>query len=68
MANKNLEELKEIRKQWFAKMEQELREMQPNEEDSLFYYHSSEDLFIVYAFVIDSCALGPAITVLKFSF
>lgn len=47
MANKNLEELKEIRKQWFAKMEQELREMQPNEEDSLFYYHSSEDRIVL---------------------
>lgn len=47
MANINLEELKEIRKQWFAKMEQELRGMQPNEEDSLFYYHSSEDRIVL---------------------
>jgi len=47
MANKNLEELKEVRKQWFAKMEQELREMQSNEEDSLFYYHSSEDRIVL---------------------
>ena len=47
MANKNLEELKEVRKQWFAKMEQELQEMQPNEEDSLFYYHSSEDRIVL---------------------
>lgn len=35
-------DLKEYRKQWFADMEQKLREKQ-TEEDSLFYYHSSED-------------------------
>ena len=35
-------ELKEIRKQKFAQMEQQLKETPPKEEDSLFYYHSSE--------------------------
>ena len=35
-------ELKEIRKQKFAQMEQQLKEIHPKEEDSIFYYHSSE--------------------------
>ena len=41
---KNLKELREMRKQWFAQMEQKLQEMHTKEDDSLFYYHSSEDL------------------------
>ena len=41
MANK---ELKEKRKEWFSEMEQKLQESWSSKEDSLFYYHSSEDL------------------------
>ena len=40
-------ELKEIRKQKFAQMEQWLQEIHPKEEDSLFYYHSSEDRIVL---------------------
>jgi len=40
-------ELKEIRKQELAKMEQKLKEMHPKEEDSLFYFHSSEDRIVL---------------------
>ena len=40
---KTKEELREARKQWFAPMEQKLKEMHTKEDDSLFYYHSSED-------------------------
>lgn len=40
-------ELKETRKQMFAQMEQRLQEMHPKEEDSLFYYHSSEDRIVL---------------------
>ena len=40
-------ELKETRKQMFAQMEQRLQEMYPKEEDSLFYYHSSEDRIVL---------------------
>ena len=47
MSNKDLNELKKIRKQWFCDLEQKLCEMQPNEEDSLFYYHSSEDRIVL---------------------
>ena len=43
MATKDKEELREARKQWFAPMEQKLQEMHSKEDDSLFYYHSSED-------------------------
>ena len=39
-------DMKEYRKQWFADMEQKLRENQA-EEDSLFYYHSSEDRIVL---------------------
>ena len=39
-------ELKEIRKQKFAQMEQ-LKEMYPKEENSLFYYHSSEERIVL---------------------
>ena len=40
-------ELKEIRKQKFAQMEQQLKEIHPKEEDSIFYYHSSEDRLVL---------------------
>ena len=40
---KTKEDLREARKQWFAPMEQKLKEMLTKEDDSLFYYHSSED-------------------------
>jgi len=40
-------ELKEIRKQKFAQMEQQLKETHPKEEDGLFYYHSSEDRVVL---------------------
>ena len=40
-------ELKEIRKQKFAQMEQQLKDIHPKEEDSIFYYHSSEDRIVL---------------------
>ena len=40
-------ELKETRKQMFAQMEQRLQEMHSNEEDRMFYYHSSEDRIVL---------------------
>ena len=40
-------ELREIRKQMFAQMEQRLQEMYPKEEDRMFYYHSSEDRVVL---------------------
>jgi len=40
-------ELKEIRKQKFAQMEQQLKETHPKEEDSLFYYHFSEERIVL---------------------
>ena len=43
---KTKEELREARKQWFAPMEQKLLEMHTKEDDSLFYYHSSEDRIV----------------------
>ncbi len=43
----NKEELRETRKQMFAQMEQRLQEMHPNEEDRMFYYHSSEDRIVL---------------------
>ena len=39
--------LKEVRKQKFAQMEQQLKEIHPKEEDSIFYYHSSEDRIVL---------------------
>ena len=39
--------LREVRKQKFAQMEQQLKEIHPNEEDSIFYYHSSEDRIVL---------------------
>ena len=44
MANKDL---REIRKQMFAKMEHRLQEMYPKEEDRMFYCHSSEDRIVL---------------------
>ena len=45
--SKNLKDLREKRKEWFSQMEQKLKETQPKEEDSLFYYHSSEDRIVL---------------------
>ena len=39
--------LKEIRKQKFAQMEQQLKETHPKEEDRMFYYHSSEERIVL---------------------
>ena len=47
MAIISKEELREIRKQKFAEMEQRLKELHPKEEDSMFYYHSSEDRIVL---------------------
>jgi hypothetical protein len=47
VAEMDKKELKEIRKQKFAQMEQQLKEIHPKEEDSIFYYHSSEDRIIL---------------------
>ena len=44
---KTKEKLREARKQWFAPMEQKLQEMHTKEDDSLFYYHSSEDRIVL---------------------
>ena len=40
-------ERKEMRKEWFAQMEQKLQESWSSKEDSLFYYHSSEDRIVL---------------------
>ena len=47
MPNRDIQELREMRKQWFASMEQKLQEMHTKEDDSLFYYHSSEDRIVL---------------------
>jgi hypothetical protein len=39
--------LREVRKQKFDQMEQQLKEIHPNEKDSIFYYHSSEDRIVL---------------------
>ena len=44
---KQSEDLREARKLWFAPMEQKLQEMHTKEDDSLFYYHSSEDRIVL---------------------
>lgn len=44
---KTKEELREARRLWFAPMEQKLKEVHPNEEDRMFYYHSSEDRIVL---------------------
>ncbi len=46
MAKQNIE-LKEVRKQMFTQMEQKLHESWSSEEDSLFYYHRSEDRIVL---------------------
>ena len=40
-------ELREIRKKKFALMEQQLKEIHPNEKNRLFYHHSSEDRIVL---------------------
>lgn len=40
-------ELRENRKEWFSEMEQKLQESWSSKEDSLFYYHSSEDRIVL---------------------
>lgn len=40
-------DLREIRKQKFAEMEERLKELHPKEEDSMFYYHPSEDRIVL---------------------
>ena len=47
MPNIDKKELREFRKQKLAEMEQKLREMWETEEDSLFYYHPSEDRIVL---------------------
>ena len=47
MANIDKKELRDFRKQKFTEMEQKLKEMWTTEEDSLFYYHSSEDRIVL---------------------
>ena len=47
MMAKTKEKLREARKQWFSDMEQKLQEMHTKEDDSLFYYHSSEDCIVL---------------------
>ncbi len=41
------EELREVRKQMIAQMEQQLHESWSSEEDCLFYYHRSEDRIVL---------------------
>lgn len=40
-------DLKDRRNQMLAEMEQKLKELQPREKNSLFYYHSSEDRIVL---------------------
>jgi len=40
-------ELRAVRKQKFAQMEQQLKEQYPKEEDRLFYHHPSEDRIVL---------------------
>ena len=44
---KTKEELREVRMQMFAPMEQKMKGMHTKEDDSLFYYHSSEDRIVL---------------------
>lgn len=44
---KSREELMEVRKQMLAQMEQKLHESWSSEEDSIFYYHRSEDRMVL---------------------
>lgn len=47
MAKMDNEELRELRKQMIAQMEQQLHESWSSEEDCLFYYHRSEDRIVL---------------------
>ena len=47
MAKMDSKDLREKRKEWFSQMETKLREMHTKEDDSLFYYHSSEDRIVL---------------------
>jgi hypothetical protein len=47
MAEMDKNELREVRKQMIAQMEQKLHETWSSEEDSLFYYHRSEDRIVL---------------------
>ena len=47
ITNKNRDDLRETRKQFFSEMEQKLQETYPKEEDRMFYYHSSEDRIVL---------------------
>ena len=47
MTSMDKKELREIRKQKFAQMEQQLKEIHPNEKNRLFYHHSSEDRIVL---------------------
>ncbi len=40
-------DLREVRKQMFAQMEQQLKGSHPNDEDRIFYYHPSEDRIVL---------------------
>ena len=42
-----MSDLRETRKQMFAQMEQKLQEMNPKEEDRMFYYHPSEERVVL---------------------
>ena len=47
MTSIDKKELREFRKQQFAEMEQKLHESWSSEEDSLFYYHRTEDRIVL---------------------
>lgn len=47
MTSIDKKELREFRKQQFAEMEQKLKDIWTTEDDSLFYYHSSEDRVVL---------------------
>ena len=47
MAKMDNKDLREKRKEWFSQMEVKLKEMHTMEDDSLFYYHSSEDRIVL---------------------
>ena len=47
MAKMDNKDLREKRKEWFSQMEAKLKEMHTKEDDSLFYYHSSEDRIVL---------------------
>ena len=47
MARMTQVELREYRREMFGRMEEELKKYHPSEEDSVFYYHSSEDRIVL---------------------